>query len=346
MAGTLEAHSNGFRYTSPKGEELDVMYRNIKHAFFQPSENEMITLLHFHLHDPIMVGKKKTKDVQFYTEVMDSVQTLDAGRRSMYDPDEIEEEQRERERRNKINKQYQQFVKRVQQDIWERDYGDLNLEFEIPFRELGFHGVPARSTCFIMPTVNCLVELTEMPFTVLTLSEVNLVNLERVGFNLRNFDMVFIWKDLNRDVGRIDAIPSKNLETIKDWLNSIEIKFYESKVNLNWKNIAKSIKEDPEGFVENGGWSFLDAEATDSEDEDQEMESDFAPSADGSEEEMSSDEESVEEEDSDADASEELDSDEEEGLDWDELEEQALKEDKVKSFSDDEDTQQRKKARR
>ena len=33
---------------------------------------------------------------------MDSVQTLDAGRRSMYDPDEIEEEQRERDQRNKV----------------------------------------------------------------------------------------------------------------------------------------------------------------------------------------------------------------------------------------------------
>lgn len=29
------------------------------------------------------VGKKKTNDVQFYAEVMDTVQTLDAGRRSM-----------------------------------------------------------------------------------------------------------------------------------------------------------------------------------------------------------------------------------------------------------------------
>ena len=346
IAGTVEAHFNGFRYTSPKGEELDVMYRNIKHAFFQPAENEMIALIHFRLHDPIMVGKKKTQDVQFYTEVMDTVQTLDAGRRSMYDPDEIEEEQRERERRNKINKQYSQFVKRVQQDIWERDYGDLNLEFEIPFRELGFHGVPARSTAFIMPTVNCLVELTEMPFTVITLSEVNLVNLERVGFNLRNFDMVFIWKDLNREVGRIDAIPSKNLETIKDWLNSIEIKFYESKVNLNWKNIAKSIREDPEGFVENGGWSFLDADATDSEEDEQDIESEFEPSEEGeSDDDESSDDESMEEEDSD-ESEYELDSEEEEGLDWDELEEQARRDDKAQHFSDEEDDRRRKKARR
>jgi nucleosome binding factor SPN SPT16 subunit len=47
---------------------------------------------------------------------------------------------------------------------------ELNLEFEIPFRELGFFGVPHRATSFVLPTVNCLVELTELPFTVLTLN--------------------------------------------------------------------------------------------------------------------------------------------------------------------------------
>lgn len=50
-------------------------------------------------------------------------------------------------------------------------------------------------------------------------------------------------QDLDRDVGRIDAIQSKALDTIKDWLTSVDIKYYESKVNLNWKNILKSIKE-------------------------------------------------------------------------------------------------------
>lgn len=79
------------RYSTPKGEILDVMYRNIRFAFFQPAENEMVTILHFHLHHPIMVGNKKSKDVQFYAEVMETVQTLDGGRRNMYDPDEIGE---------------------------------------------------------------------------------------------------------------------------------------------------------------------------------------------------------------------------------------------------------------
>jgi nucleosome binding factor SPN SPT16 subunit len=48
------------------------MYRNIRHAFFQPADNEMIAIVHFHLHNPIMIGNKKTKDVQFYAEVRTS----------------------------------------------------------------------------------------------------------------------------------------------------------------------------------------------------------------------------------------------------------------------------------
>lgn len=209
------------------------------------------------------------------------------------------------------------------------------MEFEIPFRELGFTGVPARSTCFIMPTVNCLVELTEMPFFVLTLSEVNLANLERVGFNLRNFDMVFIPKDLDKDVARIDAIPSHHIDTIRDWLTSIDIKYYESKVNLNWKNIVKSIKEDPEGFIEDGGWNFLDVEGSESEDEGSQQ-SDFAPTddEDESEEEESSEDASLVESEDESEAS--LGSEESEGLDWDELEEKARREDKEKEFSEDE----------
>ena len=43
-----------------------------------------------------MVGKKKQKDIQFFTEVVDASLSPDASKRSAYDPDEIDEEQRER----------------------------------------------------------------------------------------------------------------------------------------------------------------------------------------------------------------------------------------------------------
>ena len=92
--GTLEIHQNGLRYTAARGEKLDIIFSNVKLAFFQPAEKEILVLLHFHLRDAIMIGKKKTKDVQFYFEVMESSYALDAVRRSGYDPDELEEEQR------------------------------------------------------------------------------------------------------------------------------------------------------------------------------------------------------------------------------------------------------------
>jgi nucleosome binding factor SPN SPT16 subunit len=46
----------------------------------------------------------------------------------------------------------------------------------------------------VLPTVNCLVELTQMPFTVVSLGDIEIVNLERVGFNLKNFDMAIVFK--------------------------------------------------------------------------------------------------------------------------------------------------------
>ena len=61
------------------------------------------------------------------------------------------------------------------QEHWEREFGDLQLEFDIPFRELAFEGVPHRSTVLVMPTVNCLVELTEMPFTVVSLEDIEVI---------------------------------------------------------------------------------------------------------------------------------------------------------------------------
>jgi nucleosome binding factor SPN SPT16 subunit len=61
-------------------------------------------------------------------------------------------------------------------------------------RELGFEGVPYRETVMVLPTVNCLVELTQMPFTVVSLADIEIVNLERVGFNLKNFDMAIVFK--------------------------------------------------------------------------------------------------------------------------------------------------------
>ncbi|KAK1374081.1 FACT complex subunit [Heracleum sosnowskyi] len=340
LSGSLEAHTNGFRYSTSRAEErVDVMYANIKHAFFQPAEKEMITLLHFHLHNHIMVGNKKTKDVQFYCEVMDVAQTIGGGKRSAYDPDEIEEEQRERARKNKINLDFQNFVTRVN-DLWgQPQFKSLLLEFDQPLRELGFHGVPHKSSAFIVPTSSCLVELIETPFVVISLSEIEIVNLERVGLGQKNFDMAVVFKDFKRDVFRIDSIPSSSLDGIKEWLDTTDIKYYESRLNMNWKTILKTITDDPQQFIDEGGWEFLNLEVSDSDSEkSQESDQGYEPSdvqSESESEEDDSDSASLVESEEDEVEESEQGSEEEEGKTWDELEKEATNADRERGAESD-----------
>ncbi|KAB1202090.1 FACT complex subunit SPT16 [Morella rubra] len=303
-----------------------------------PREKEMITALHFHLHNHIMVGNKKTKDVQFYVEVMDVVQTLGGGKRSAYDPDEIEEEQRERDRKNKINMDFQNFVNRAH-DLWgQPQFKALDLEFDQPLRELGFHGVPHKASAFIVPTSSCLVELIETPFVVITLNEIEIVNLERVGLGQKNFDMTIVFKDFKRDVFRIDSIPSSSLDGIKEWLDTTDLKYYESRLNLNWRPILKTITDDPEKFIEDGGWEFLNMDISDSDSENSESDQGYEPSDvqsdSGSEDEDHDSESLVESEDDEEEDSEE-DSEEDEGKTWEELEREASYADREKGDDSD-----------
>ena len=349
-AGTLEAHANGLRYIGAKmDEQVDIMYENIRSCFFQPAKKEVKTLIHFHLKDPIMIGKKKTHDVQFYQEVIEATENLDGSRKNMYDPDEIEEEQRERERQKRVQKEFAQFCKRVQ-EIWEKDFPNMGLEFDSPYHDLAFDGVAYKSTARIVPTASCLVELIEFPPLVIHAKDIEIVNLERVGYHLKNFDMAIIFKDFNKDVHRIDQIPSKNLDNIKQWLTTLEVKYYEGKANLNWKPLLRQIKEDPESWLEAGGWEFLNNEpSSDEEDaEGSDPESEFEPSSDEDESESESESESMyDEDDEDEDASadeDDDDEDDEEVLDWDEMEEKARKEDEEASDEDRRGDKRKKKS--
>ncbi|KAG8596371.1 hypothetical protein GDO81_001874 [Engystomops pustulosus] len=324
MQGSLEAHVNGFRFTSVRGDKVDILYNNIKHAIFQPCDGEMIIVLHFHLKNAIMFGKKRHTDVQFYTEVGEI--TTDLGKHQhMHDRDDLYAEQLEREMRHKLKTAFKNFIEKVESLTKE------DLEFEVPFRDLGFNGAPYRSTCLLQPTSSALVNTTEWPPFVVTLDEVELVHFERVQFHLKNFDMVIVYKDYNKKVTMINAIPVASLDPIKEWLNSCDLKYTEGVQSLNWTKIMKTIVDDPEGFFEQGGWSFLEPEGEGSDAEaggsESEVEDEtFNPSEDEYEE---------EEEDSDEDYSDEteesvysedsLGSDEESGKDWDELEEEARK---------------------
>jgi nucleosome binding factor SPN SPT16 subunit len=77
VAGDLQMFKNGLRYSPLRGDQkvgkcllfgnaididpvVDIIYSNIRHCFFQPCDQELYVILHFHLKNPIMVGKKKT----------------------------------------------------------------------------------------------------------------------------------------------------------------------------------------------------------------------------------------------------------------------------------------------
>lgn len=61
------------------------------------------------------------------------------------------------------------------------------------------------------------VHSSQPPFVV-TLDEVELVHFERVQFHLKNFDVVIVYKDYNKKVTMINAVPVNSLDPIKEWL--------------------------------------------------------------------------------------------------------------------------------
>ena len=328
--GNLEIHQNGVRFSSQKGHNVDITFANIKHAFFQPcAHDELIMVIHFNLKTPVMVGTKKVQDVQFYKEAGNAADDLDMkSRKRMNDMDELEQEERERQQKIKLNNRFANFVKIVEQQA---EKARFNLEFDIPIDGLEFYGCPNKSVVKVRPTKYCMIAISEFPFFVIDIDEIEAVHFERVQFGIKNFDMAVIFKDFTT-FKRINSIPIEHLEDIKSYLDEIGIIYSESVVPMNWTNVLQQIREDFEDFLENGAWKFLQDDDEGEVGEDGEGEEDedeeFA---------VEEDEEAEEEEDSESDYSEEdyssssLESEEDlsdEGLSWDEMERQAEEEDR------------------
>jgi len=332
LPGEVEIHQNGLRYQSPLGtQKTDVLFSNVRHLFFQPCDHELLVILHIHLKAPIMIGKKKTYDVQFYREASDVQFDETGNRKRKYrygDEDEIEMEQQERKRRQMLNKEFKSFSERIAEAAV-NSTGD-SLEPDIPFRELSFEGVPFRTNVRLQPTTDCLVHLSDPPFLVVTLADIEIASLERVQFGLKQFDLVLVFKDFTRAPLHINSIPTMQLDDVKNWLDSVDIPLAEGPVNLNWGPIMKTINDSPFDFFRGGGWTFLGGTGDESDQEEMsETESEFEAESLQVSSEPSSD--AVSDQD-DFNASEdegsESDFEESDGEDWDELERKAAKSDK------------------
>jgi nucleosome binding factor SPN SPT16 subunit len=175
------------------------------------------------------------QDVQFFREASDVQFDETGNRKRKYrygDEDEIELEQQERKRRQFLNKEFKAFAEKIaeaastsvshlsrgsQLTYTSLKTGDT-IETDIPFRELSFEGVPHRTNVRLQPTTECLVYLSDAPFLVVTLSEIEIASLERVQFGLKQFDMVLVFKDFTKTPLHINSIPTTLLDDVKNWL--------------------------------------------------------------------------------------------------------------------------------
>ena len=53
---------------------------------------------------------------------------------------------------------------------------------------------------------------------MISLENVELVHFERVQFQLKNFDMVFVFKDYHKKISMVNAVPMNMLDHVKEWL--------------------------------------------------------------------------------------------------------------------------------
>lgn len=162
------------------------------------------------------------------------------------------------------NRAFKIFVEKVEQSSY------FPIEFDIPEMNLGFYGVPRNINLKIYPTKKCLIGLDDasVPF-ILILNEFQICHFERVSFSLRNFDMIFVHKNLMNKPIRISSISRDNLDNLQDFINLQNIPFSTTVQNLDWKKIMENIRSDLQIFIQNGCWNFLCEEELEKHDQDE-----------------------------------------------------------------------------
>lgn len=238
----LELHENGLRFVEDK---IDILFTNIRHVYFIKGDIQNKTILHFHLSSPILINNKKTRNIQFYQEAGTNLtyNTQKRGDEQMEYIIEKEEEDRQR----RLNREFEVFASKLEEAS--------SLKVQTP--KDGFYGVHARESVLFQQTHDSIVSLFEQPFFVLSLEDVEIVNFERVVYNVKTADVVFIFKDKTLPPSKILSIETSYMGRLKDYLDSNNIVYMETVFNIQWKAVLNEILEDPISFYESGGWVEL-----------------------------------------------------------------------------------------
>lgn len=168
-----------------------------------------------------------------------------------------------------MNKRFLAFAKLLEEaSEWSKN----KIEVDIPEDALSFTGCPQKQVVKIRPTKECLVALSEFPFFVLDVNEIEIFHFERMFYGMKNFDLAVIKKDFTTCL-RINSIPMEYAEEIKSYINDIGVIFIESMAPLKWDLILNQIKEDFNEWLEQGAWlQFVEDEDAAGEEESEDEE--------------------------------------------------------------------------
>lgn len=149
----------------------------------------------------------------------------------MNDYDELELEEKERQAKRRLSHKFYQFSKLVQEQSQKTNYP---VVIDVPLDDFAFEGCPIKSAVKVRPTKNnCLVALSDFPFFVINVDDIETVYFERVALQCKNFDMAIVFRDFHT-FKRINAIPRESIDLIKSYLNEVGIIFGEGLLALNW----------------------------------------------------------------------------------------------------------------
>ncbi|KAI3859023.1 hypothetical protein MKX03_011112 [Papaver bracteatum] len=260
VVSTLEAHADKFIYSSSSSSlvwQLTCKYENVKKALFQVEDDKkMMPLLHFQLHHGITVRTEKTKHIQF--RLLPAL----VGKSRL---DKFEEEKQTNDRGR--SEDLKNFVDKIN---WQKPRSPFPFPIRGVYKEVEFHGVYKEGRSLVLPskasdvfvlTVSLLVHVTNTPFFVVDLGDIEIVNLARL--RPQEIDMTIVFKDFKCHVLQIGAIPLDSLNDIKRCLDFVGVKFYDNILDLNWNYIVKEIAKKPMTFVKRGGWDAYKLEDND-----------------------------------------------------------------------------------
>jgi nucleosome binding factor SPN SPT16 subunit len=101
--------------------------------------------------------------------------------------------------------------------------------------------------------------VTEIPFFILNIKDIEIACFERMYANLKSFDVTFVFKDYENHI-RVNSIPIKEVERVKDFLDDHSIIFYDVGKSMNWGQFLTNIRFDFKKFVADGAWTAWDSD--------------------------------------------------------------------------------------